>query len=195
MKTRADLMTIKGFDSLAVDTSGNPCVWENRYRCNVCTSETVEWDDTWSCMCNDKCPVCDAEIEPDESVWIGPSDSTLRALWEALPEAGSGEPSPLDGRSRRVSLTIAELASLLVELGPESEPSPLYTKIQKILREELDYWHRTSVDAYRAAVVVKDGEMEMDNDAEVARGDDDGAYVMVWKWVTAEQAGIEVEEA
>ena len=24
----------------------------------------VEWSDEWSCACNDRCPVCDAEIEP-----------------------------------------------------------------------------------------------------------------------------------
>ena len=22
------------------------------------------WIDTWSCMCNDRCPVCNREIEP-----------------------------------------------------------------------------------------------------------------------------------
>jgi hypothetical protein len=26
-----------------------------------------EWNDVWSCTCNDKCPVCGAEIEPYES--------------------------------------------------------------------------------------------------------------------------------
>jgi hypothetical protein len=26
-----------------------------------------EWEDRWSCACNDKCPVCDKEIEPYES--------------------------------------------------------------------------------------------------------------------------------
>ncbi len=26
--------------------------------------EPVEWSDTWCCACNDRCPVCDAEIEP-----------------------------------------------------------------------------------------------------------------------------------
>jgi hypothetical protein len=23
-----------------------------------------EWEDTWSCACNSRCPTCDAEIEP-----------------------------------------------------------------------------------------------------------------------------------
>lgn len=37
----------------------------NRYKhCNV------EWEDEWSCMCNDRCPVCNAEIEPYESIEI-----------------------------------------------------------------------------------------------------------------------------
>lgn len=26
-----------------------------------------EWDDTWSCKCNDECPKCGAEIEPYRS--------------------------------------------------------------------------------------------------------------------------------
>lgn len=25
-----------------------------------------EWSDEWSCLCNDKCPSCNKEIEPDE---------------------------------------------------------------------------------------------------------------------------------
>lgn len=27
----------------------------------------TEWNDEWSCTCNDRCPVCNAEIEPYES--------------------------------------------------------------------------------------------------------------------------------
>lgn len=26
------------------------------------------WVDKWSCMCNDRCPMCNAEIEPYRSV-------------------------------------------------------------------------------------------------------------------------------
>lgn len=26
-----------------------------------------EWSSTWSCMCNEKCPICNAEIEPYQS--------------------------------------------------------------------------------------------------------------------------------
>jgi hypothetical protein len=43
--------------------------------------------------------------------------------------------------------------------------------------------------AFMAAVPVNDG-LEMDPDAVVSRGDD-GAFVMTWKWVSNEEAGIE----
>jgi transcription initiation factor IIE alpha subunit len=31
-----------------------------------CPKDGVRWAD-WSCMCNDKCPICNAEIEPYRS--------------------------------------------------------------------------------------------------------------------------------
>lgn len=39
-------------------------VWRNSYHCEACD---VSWDDVWSCACNDKCPECNREIEPEES--------------------------------------------------------------------------------------------------------------------------------
>ena len=30
------------------------------------------WSDEWSCMCNDRCPICNAEIEPWDSEPIAP---------------------------------------------------------------------------------------------------------------------------
>jgi hypothetical protein len=29
-----------------------------------CPNDGTAWDDEWDCMCNDRCPECDAEIEP-----------------------------------------------------------------------------------------------------------------------------------
>jgi len=31
--------------------------------------------------------------------------------------------------------------------------------------------------------MLKDGELELDNNAKVSEGDDNGAYVQVWMWV------------
>lgn len=47
---------------------------------------------------------------------------------------------------------------------------------------------------YRDAVPVSDGDLECDDGALVSRGDDPGAYVMCWKWIENEQAGIKTEE-
>jgi hypothetical protein len=38
--------------------------FRNHYRCEKCD---VEWSDEWSCMCDDRCPECDAEITPSSS--------------------------------------------------------------------------------------------------------------------------------
>ena len=35
----------------------------NHYRCPCGT----EWQDEWDCQCNDKCPMCNKEIEPHHS--------------------------------------------------------------------------------------------------------------------------------
>lgn len=44
----------------------------NQYRCPGNLESRKQhtelfWNDTWSCMCNDKCPECNAEIEPFDS--------------------------------------------------------------------------------------------------------------------------------
>jgi hypothetical protein len=33
----------------------------NHYLCPI---DNVRWDAHWSCMCNDRCPTCDAVVEP-----------------------------------------------------------------------------------------------------------------------------------
>jgi len=44
-----------------VDTE--PMTYINHYRC-PCGSE---WTDSWTCACNDRCPVCNTEVEPHHS--------------------------------------------------------------------------------------------------------------------------------
>jgi hypothetical protein len=71
MKTRADLMTLPAFRAC---------------RCRVCTSEQIDWADSWSCQCDDDCPECGTAIQPEESIWLGP-EGPERDLWESLPDA------------------------------------------------------------------------------------------------------------
>ena len=39
----------------------------NYYYCEDCDEE---WQDVWECQCNDKCPRCNKEIEPENSELI-----------------------------------------------------------------------------------------------------------------------------
>lgn len=53
-----------------------------QYRNHYRHCET-EWSDEWSCTCNDKCPVCGAEIEPYRSEELdetGESNGEVRSL-------------------------------------------------------------------------------------------------------------------
>jgi hypothetical protein len=42
-------------------------MFENHYEC---PNDGTCWVDVWSCACNDRCPTCNAEIEPFESEQI-----------------------------------------------------------------------------------------------------------------------------
>ncbi len=53
------------------------------------------------------------------------------------------------------------------------------------------YQISAEADKYRAAVHVRDGELEIDDGAKVSVSDDDGAYVQVWVWVSDEVAGLD----
>ncbi len=86
MKTRADLVTLAGWAHLEVDSSGNPCVWNNLYRCDC--EGAGEWESAWSCQCDDECPECRTAVSPYESLWLGPSEPAACLLWAELPEAG-----------------------------------------------------------------------------------------------------------
>lgn len=54
-----------------------------------------EWSDTHSCMCNDRCPCCNKEIEPHRSDVLAELDVSPQGLWE-LVDAGQ-EPAPVPG--------------------------------------------------------------------------------------------------
>lgn len=53
------------------------------------------------------------------------------------------------------------------------------------------------IEAYRRAARenhYRDGELEIDGNAVVSLGDDPGAYVQAWVWVTAAEAGVPHED-
>lgn len=62
----------------------------------------------------------------------------------------------------------------------------------KQIREtlEMERTHATEFMKYREAAPGEWAEVEVDPDAVVSTGDDSGAYVMTWVFVTKEDAGI-----
>jgi hypothetical protein len=41
----------------------------------------TDWWDEWDCLCNDRCPTCDAEIEPDEQEAPGQGGLRENGMW------------------------------------------------------------------------------------------------------------------
>jgi len=44
----------------------------------------ADWWDEWDCLCNDRCPTCDAEIEPDEHEAIQGDKSAFMQSHDAV---------------------------------------------------------------------------------------------------------------
>ena len=53
--------------NLNVEEPRQELLFRNYFRCPY---DAATWIDEWVCMCNDKCPICGAEIEPYDSVDI-----------------------------------------------------------------------------------------------------------------------------
>lgn len=82
--------------------------FENFYHCPLCDTE---WSDEWSCMCNDKCPNCNAEIEPFESVDLSHPLTQEDYAGAARLMIASGYPAPLavtDDQARRYAEAMLE---------------------------------------------------------------------------------------
>ena len=58
----------------AKEAEAEGSVYLNHYRCPL---DDTRWTDQWSCTCNDRCPVCRAEIEPyySEELLVGSTHS------------------------------------------------------------------------------------------------------------------------
>ena len=75
----------------------------------------TDWWDEWDCLCNDRCPTCDAEIEPDEHEAIqGGKSAKIRALNDRFRKSLTGgrvmmtaavSALPNDVRARTIELT------------------------------------------------------------------------------------------
>lgn len=86
-----------------------------------------------------------------------------------------------------INLDENEYFRLASQLGPE----PALAFVQQCIEH---YRADKDDEKYINAVPISEGDLECDSDAVVSKGDDPGAYVMCWKWVDDEDAGIEKPE-
>ena len=87
----------------------------------------ADWWDEWDCLCNDRCPRCDAEIEPYEHVAIARDKSAqIRALNDRLRKSLTGgrvvmtravSTLPDAVRARAIELT-----RMFDEFTPDNDP-------------------------------------------------------------------------
>ncbi len=93
------------------------------------------------------------------------------------------------GENKRILMTRAERAAVLATTDP----------VLDRLRSRLSASEPVSArerDAYILAVrTAKDGEHEFDDDAVVSMGDDNGAYVSGYSWVSFEGTPLDEERA
>jgi hypothetical protein len=92
----------------------NPMPWFRKHHTCPCGTD---WWDEWECLCNDRCPACNAEIEPDEHEEIeGDNSAKIRTLNDRLRKSLTGgrvmmtaavSALPDDVRARVIELTRA----------------------------------------------------------------------------------------
>jgi hypothetical protein len=81
--------------------------------------------------------------------------------------------------------------TMWIQIDPEAVETGGIDYIRERIAHYAELEQDANVAKYRAAAERQDGELEVDPDAVVSMGDDPGAYVMSWQWVTDEDAGIE----
>ena len=73
-----------------------PMPWFRKHHTCPCGTD---WWDEWDCLCNDRCPMCNAEIEPDEHEAIeGDKSAKIRALNDRLAQIVDRRTRRHDGR-------------------------------------------------------------------------------------------------
>ena len=93
---------------------------------HTCPCGTNWWDE-WDCLCNDRCPNCNAEIEPDDHEAIeGDASAVIRTLNDRLRKSLTGgrvvmtagvSALPEDVRAR-----VIELTRTFDEFTPDNDP-------------------------------------------------------------------------
>lgn len=65
--------------------------FRNHYECPVCSTG---WEGEWSCMVDDECPECGADIQPDDSEDLTYSIRLVGDLWEVWVSPATAQHRP-----------------------------------------------------------------------------------------------------
>lgn len=88
-----------------------------------------------------------------------------------------------------INLDDKEVEVVLHALSSEKKTKPVAERIKEMVADRKN----ATYEKYRSAVEASDN-LDVDGDAVVSKGDDPGAYVMCWTWVSDTQAGITPKE-
>jgi hypothetical protein len=115
-------------------------------------------------------------------MWLNLDDKQMTGVEAALASTISRYREALDTLNGNQALNASEIQTVT---AAKDELQAILDRFGKI-RSDFD-----PADPYRAAAQEQaDDDLEIDQDAVVSSGDDAGAWVMGWTWVTDEAAGL-----
>lgn len=85
------------------------------------------------------------------------------------------------------------LAVISTTNQPHAMPTTPETDTMKAAREAEE--RRRSIIKLAKKTIEKEGSLEIDSDAEISEGDDNGAYVQAWVWLPFDNTEFDKEEA
>ena len=99
-------------------------------------------------------------------------------------------PSLLIHQQDQIELVLTALATL----EPNQHHGAQARALRELLTDRIKEDSAKKAQRYREAAQrewTRDGELEIDDGAPVSMGDDPGAYVQAWVWISNDQAGVE----
>jgi hypothetical protein len=93
-------------------------------RCSECGTE---WDDEWDCLCNDRCPTCNAETTPESAEAVSePLPSDLQSLAREVLACVDryGHPQTQTGGTAEYDVLVPIPASVIRALRASVEHTP-----------------------------------------------------------------------
>ena len=109
----------------------------NQYRCPYCQTE---WEDSWDCGCNDRCPDCNKQIEPYEITLIESESAETEFL---VDEPASANITP-EGMNRRFVVSYEIDYVHRVSVGITADSPEAAQQIAELAFNDATIWDDTA---------------------------------------------------